>query len=85
MSGSDSGCCKYFKELLRISVFRINLLFGLFAYMIVFSCSLSWNESSNVTFSYMHVDIFNQVHPTLLFCPSYSEKTSSSFQMILLY
>lgn len=50
-----------------------------------FSCSLAWNKGSIVTFSYMNVDIFNQVYPTVLFCPSYSEKTGSSFQMILLY
>lgn len=57
---------------------------GLFV-SIFFSCSLAWNEGSIVTFSYMNVDIFNQVYPTVLFCPSYSEKTGSSFQMIFLY
>lgn len=68
-----------YKKLLRTGVFRINLLFGLFVSMFFFSCSLAWNEGSIVTFSYMNVDIFNQVYPTVLFCPSYSEKTGSSF------
>lgn len=52
-----------YKELLRTSVFKRNLLSGFFVCMIFFNCSLACDEGSITTFSYMHVGIFSMSSP----------------------